>query len=76
MCTQVTIGVLLVKPICRCDRCIGDFKGSGFNVDRYNPAMVAFLNLRSHLRLVELITTSRKFFFAVARLPDCHSLVA
>jgi hypothetical protein len=30
--------------------------------------------LRTYLRLINLITTSREFFFAVAGLTNCHWL--
>jgi hypothetical protein len=49
-------------------------KISGFDVDRNNSAMVAFFDLLAHVRLINLITTSSKFFFAVAGLSNCHRL--
>ena len=54
------------------------FKGSSFDVGRYNFFMTVCLNLRSHLSIMDFVSASGKFFFAVARLSDCHriSLVA
>jgi hypothetical protein len=42
--------------------------------NRYYLAMIALLDLLAHLRLVNLITTSSKLFFAVAGLSNCHRL--
>jgi hypothetical protein len=36
--------------------------------------MIAFLDLRTHLRFIDLIATSGKLFFAVAGLSYCHWL--
>ena len=36
--------------------------------------MIAFLNLRTHLRFINLIATSSKFPFAVAGVSDYHAL--
>jgi hypothetical protein len=49
-----------------------DLEGSSFKVDRHNLAMIALFNLLTHLRLINLIATLSKFFFAVAGLPNRH----
>jgi hypothetical protein len=36
--------------------------------------MIAFLDLRTHLRFIDLIATSGKLFFAVTGLSYCHRL--
>ena len=43
---------------------ISHFKGSSFNVDSDNFTMIAFLDLRTNLRFIEVVATSSKFFFA------------
>jgi hypothetical protein len=40
----------------------------------YDSTMIAFLDLVTHLRLVNLIATSGKIFFALAGLSNCHWL--
>jgi hypothetical protein len=51
-----------------------NLKGSGFEVNRYNFSMIACFDLRAHLSFIKLVTTSSKFFFAVAGLPNSHQL--
>jgi hypothetical protein len=49
-----------------------NFKISGFDVDRHDSALIVGLNLRAHLRFIDLISPSRKFFFTGVGLPNCH----
>ena len=42
--------------------------------NRNNFLMIAIFDILSYVRFVDLIATSGKFFFAVSRLSDCHSL--
>jgi hypothetical protein len=68
------VGMLGKKVIgCSYD-IIRNLKGSCFDVDRYNLAMIPLLNLRSHLRLIECIAPLGKLFFATSGLSNCHSL--
>jgi hypothetical protein len=60
------------KAIAGSNLALIDFKISGFDVDRDNLAVVAFLNLLAYLRFINLIAASSKFFFAVPGLSDCH----
>jgi hypothetical protein len=53
-------------------RIVRKLEGSGFDINCHNLAMITFLNLLAHLRLVNLIATSSKLFFAVAGLSNCH----
>jgi hypothetical protein len=55
-------------------RIVCKLEGSGFNIDRHYLAMIAFLDLLAHLRLINLVTTSGKLFFAIAGLSNCHRL--
>jgi hypothetical protein len=65
----------------RCsDNIVCDFKGSGFNVDRYNLAMITFFDLRSplaqaklsNLSFIKCIASLGKLFFTIAGLSYCH----
>jgi hypothetical protein len=64
----------LIKLSSRSHRIVCKLEGSGFNIDRHYLAMIAFFDLLAHLRFINLITTSRKLFFAVAGLSNCHRL--
>jgi hypothetical protein len=55
-------------------RVVRQFKSSSLNVNRHDFPMIAFLNLLTHLRLINLITTSSKLFFAIAGLSNYHRL--
>jgi hypothetical protein len=71
---SLSIGILGEKVIGCSHDVVCHLKGSSFNIDRHYLAMIAVLNLLAHLRLINLITTSSKLFFAVAGLSDCHWL--
>jgi hypothetical protein len=71
---SLSIGVLGKKMIGCGHDIVRYLKGSSFNVNRHNLAMIAFLDLLAHLRLINLIATSSKLFFAVAGLSYCHRL--
>jgi hypothetical protein len=40
--------------------------------NRNNSAMIAFLHLLTHMRLINLITTLSKLFLAISGLSNCH----
>lgn len=44
------------------------------NVDRYSLAVITFLDLGAHLRFINLIATSSKFFFTVTKLSNYHGV--
>lgn len=51
-----------------------NLKVSGFEIDRNNFAIVAFFDLRSHLGLVNFITTTSVFFLGIAGVSNCHRI--
>jgi hypothetical protein len=70
---DLSIGVTGFKAIACSNFAPIDFKISGFDVDRYNLAVVLCFDLRTHLSLVDFVTTPSKFFFAVSGLSYCHN---
>jgi len=62
----------LKKPISCSQDFVCNLKGSRFNVDCHNFAMIACFNLRSYLRLIERIASLGKLFLAISRLSNCH----
>jgi hypothetical protein len=69
---RLGIGNALKEAIGCVQNFVCDFKGSGFDVDRDNLAMITLLDLGTHLRLINLITTLGKLFLAVSGLSNCH----
>jgi hypothetical protein len=69
---NLSIGVTDFETIASSNFALIHFKIPGFDVDRYNLTTIAFLDLRSHLSFINVIATSSKFLFAVARLSNCH----
>jgi hypothetical protein len=51
---------------------ICNFKGTRFNIDRGNFAVIKVLNLRLYLSFIDLVATSSEVFFAVARMWNCQ----
>jgi hypothetical protein len=71
---SLSIGVFGKKMIGCGHDIVSHLKRTCFDVYRHYLAMITFLDLLAHLRLVNLITTSSKLFFAVAGLANCHRL--
>jgi hypothetical protein len=62
------------KPIARKEFTGVKFKRSGFKIEIDNFVIIAFLDSRSHLRLIDGVAASGQFFFAVTGFPDYHRL--
>ena len=49
-----------------------NFKVSSFQINRHNLAMIAWLDLATHLSLINRIATSGELLFAIPELSECH----
>jgi hypothetical protein len=69
---RLGIGIALKQPIsCSYDRFI-NLKTSGFDVDRYDFALVASFDLLPNARLIKFLPPLGYLLFAVTSLADCH----
>jgi hypothetical protein len=68
------IGQSLVEALSGGHGVIIQFKGTRFNVDRDDFALIARFDLLPNARFIEFLPTLGHLFFAVTSLADWHSL--
>jgi hypothetical protein len=69
---RLSVGVLLKKSIgCGHDIFI-DLKGSSFNIDCHNFALISHFDLLPNAGFIERLPTLSHFFFAITSLANCH----